>query len=145
MVAVPASVLVCSCNMLLSTSFTHACFGICTVEVMPHSGRRLLRPYPIDVLPGQVCTEVQREVLLDKIQRHLAQLKRLTYGKHIVSRVEKLLINAASFAKEARAGLPPKLAPVAPRALTAAPAPAPLPHGGGPLCPVAARSSARSA
>ncbi len=49
-----------------------------------------------------MCTEAHREVLLDKIQRHLAQLKRLTYGKHIVSRVEKLLINAAAYAKEVR-------------------------------------------
>ena len=53
-----------------------------------------------------MCTEAQREVLLDKIQRHLAHLKRLTYGKHIVSRVEKLLINAAAYAKEVRAAAP---------------------------------------
>ena len=44
----------------------------------------------------QVCTEAQREELLKRVHSHLIALRKLTYGKHIVGRVEKLLINTAS-------------------------------------------------
>ncbi|RRT67506.1 hypothetical protein BHE74_00038697 [Ensete ventricosum] len=36
------------------------------------------------------CTDKQREVLLNLIKVHLQALKKYTYGKHIVARVEQL-------------------------------------------------------
>lgn len=36
------------------------------------------------------CTDKQREVLLNRIRDHLLALKKYTYGKHIVARVEQL-------------------------------------------------------
>ncbi|KAG1648568.1 hypothetical protein FOA52_009521, partial [Chlamydomonas sp. UWO 241] len=42
-----------------------------------------------------VCDDAQRELLLTRVRTHLASLKKLTYGKHIVSRVEKLLFAGA--------------------------------------------------
>eukprot|EP00798_Chlamydomonas_sp_ICE-L_P024818 gene24818-10468_t len=39
----------------------------------------------------EVCDERQREVLLGRVRAQLHALKRFTYGKHIVARVEKLL------------------------------------------------------
>ena len=46
----------------------------------------------------QVCDDSQRQLLMARITAHLNQLKKLTYGKHIVARVEKLLVagNAAA-------------------------------------------------
>ncbi|XP_057837273.1 pumilio homolog 5 [Cryptomeria japonica] len=39
----------------------------------------------------ETCDDVQREKLLARIRLHLHALKKYTYGKHIVARVEKLL------------------------------------------------------
>ena len=39
----------------------------------------------------EVCNERQREQLLSRVRAQLHALKRYTYGKHIVARVEKLL------------------------------------------------------
>ncbi|GMH40738.1 hypothetical protein BSKO_08642 [Bryopsis sp. KO-2023] len=39
----------------------------------------------------EVCSDAQRETLLNCIRSHLHALKRVTYGKHILARVEKLL------------------------------------------------------
>lgn len=39
----------------------------------------------------QVCHEEQRRQLIAAIQAHVQTLKKMTYGKHIVVRVEKLL------------------------------------------------------
>ncbi|KAI3793464.1 hypothetical protein L1987_36083 [Smallanthus sonchifolius] len=39
----------------------------------------------------ETCDEQSREFILSRIKVHLAALKRYTYGKHIVSRVEKLI------------------------------------------------------
>lgn len=39
----------------------------------------------------ETCDEQQREVLLSRIKVHLHALKKYTYGKHIVARVEKLV------------------------------------------------------
>eukprot|EP00268_Persea_americana_P035332 TRINITY_DN34871_c0_g1_i1.p1 TRINITY_DN34871_c0_g1~~TRINITY_DN34871_c0_g1_i1.p1 ORF type:complete len:1027 (-),score=203.40 TRINITY_DN34871_c0_g1_i1:965-4045(-) len=36
------------------------------------------------------CTDKQREILLNRIRAHLQALKKYTYGKHIVARVEQL-------------------------------------------------------
>lgn len=49
-------------------------------------------------LSVQVCDDSQRQLLMTRITIHLNQLKKLTYGKHIVARVEKLLVagNAAA-------------------------------------------------
>ena len=46
----------------------------------------------------QVCDDSQRQLLMSCITAHLSQLKKLTYGKHIVARIEKLLVagNAAA-------------------------------------------------
>jgi pumilio RNA-binding family len=39
----------------------------------------------------ETCDEAQRELLLARIRVHLHALKKYTYGKHIVARVEKLI------------------------------------------------------
>eukprot|EP00798_Chlamydomonas_sp_ICE-L_P014163 gene14163-20130_t len=39
----------------------------------------------------EVCDDAQREALLSRVRAQLSALKRYTYGKHIVARVEKLL------------------------------------------------------
>ncbi|KAJ7538178.1 hypothetical protein O6H91_11G037200 [Diphasiastrum complanatum] len=39
----------------------------------------------------ETCDEQQREILLSRIRVHLHGLKKYTYGKHIVARVEKLI------------------------------------------------------
>jgi pumilio RNA-binding family len=39
----------------------------------------------------ETCDDDQREMLLSRIRVHLHALKKYTYGKHIVARVEKLI------------------------------------------------------
>ncbi|XP_073395661.1 pumilio homolog 2-like [Physcomitrium patens] len=39
----------------------------------------------------ETCDESQRELLLGRIRVNLHALKKYTYGKHIVARVEKLV------------------------------------------------------
>lgn len=57
--------------------------------------------YSAGLIPGsnllQVCTDVERDVLLAKIKEFLTTLKKQQYGKHIVMRIEKLLNNAATW------------------------------------------------
>jgi pumilio RNA-binding family len=38
----------------------------------------------------ETCNESQRELLLSRVKGHLQALRKYTYGKHIVSRVEQL-------------------------------------------------------
>lgn len=38
----------------------------------------------------EICNEEQRERLLNRIRGHLQALKKYTYGKHIVARLEQL-------------------------------------------------------
>lgn len=47
----------------------------------------------------EICSDQQRELILSRIKVHLSALKKYTYGKHIVARVEKLVA-----AGEKRAG-----------------------------------------
>ncbi|DBA84677.1 TPA: hypothetical protein ACH3X1_006032 [Trebouxia sp. C0004] len=51
----------------------------------------------------EVCDDSQRQLLMTRITIFLNQLKKLTYGKHIVARVEKLLVagNAAAAVQQA--------------------------------------------
>ena len=39
----------------------------------------------------ETCDDRQRELILSRIKVHLNALKKYTYGKHIVARVEKLV------------------------------------------------------
>ncbi|KAG7026192.1 Pumilio-like 5 [Cucurbita argyrosperma subsp. argyrosperma] len=39
----------------------------------------------------EICNDEQREILLNRIRGHLQALKKYTYGKHIVARLEQLL------------------------------------------------------
>lgn len=39
----------------------------------------------------ETCSDQQREMILTRIKIHLTALKKYTYGKHIVARVEKLV------------------------------------------------------
>lgn len=39
----------------------------------------------------ETCDDQQLEVILSRIKNHLNALKKYTYGKHIVARVEKLV------------------------------------------------------
>ncbi|WOL14049.1 hypothetical protein Cni_G22829 [Canna indica] len=50
----------------------------------------------------ETCDDQQRELILSRIKVHLNALKKYTYGKHIVARVEKLVA-----AGERRSGLQP--------------------------------------
>ncbi|RCV08954.1 hypothetical protein SETIT_1G368200v2 [Setaria italica] len=49
----------------------------------------------------EICDDQNRELILSRIKVHLNALKRYTYGKHIVARVEKLIA-----AGERRVGVP---------------------------------------
>ncbi|KAL8159870.1 hypothetical protein V2J09_001407 [Rumex salicifolius] len=46
------------------------------------------------------CDEQTRELILSRIKLHLCDLKKYTYVKHVVGRVEKLLINAGEVSSE---------------------------------------------
>lgn len=39
----------------------------------------------------ETCSDQQREMIMTRIKIHLTALKKYTYGKHIVARVEKLV------------------------------------------------------
>ena len=39
----------------------------------------------------ETCEDLQRELILSRLKVHLNALKKYTYGKHIVARVEKLV------------------------------------------------------
>jgi pumilio RNA-binding family len=39
----------------------------------------------------ETCDDQSRELIVSRIKVHLHALKKYTYGKHIVSRVEKLI------------------------------------------------------
>jgi hypothetical protein len=75
----------------------------------------------------EVCNEDQRERLLEQLRVQLPYLKRLTYGKHIVARVEKLLCSGARISTGALAA-----------AAAAAAAASPAARGGGAAAAAAA-------
>lgn len=82
-------------------------------------------------LSVQVCDDSQRQLLMTRITIFLNQLKKLTYGKHIVARVEKLLVagNAAAAVQQVIQPLPlpcPDFAAAAVQQFTL-PLPLPLP------------------
>lgn len=45
----------------------------------------------------ETCDDQNRELILSRIKVHLNALKRYTYGKHIVARVEKLIAAGGEF------------------------------------------------
>src|SRR3954466_14612364 len=45
----------------------------------------------------ETCDDQQREMILTRIKVHLNALKKYTYGKHIVARVEKLVAAGGTF------------------------------------------------
>jgi len=45
----------------------------------------------------ETCDDQQRELILSRIKVHLNALKKYTYGKHIVARVEKLVAAGGSY------------------------------------------------
>jgi pumilio RNA-binding family len=45
----------------------------------------------------ETCDEQNRELILSRIKVHLNALKRYTYGKHIVARVEKLIAAGGNY------------------------------------------------
>ncbi|RRT56278.1 hypothetical protein B296_00037593 [Ensete ventricosum] len=56
----------------------------------------------------ETCDDQQRELILSRIKVHLNALKKYTYGKHIVARVEKLVAAGVSeifFPAERRIGV----------------------------------------
>lgn len=46
----------------------------------------------------ETCDDQQREMILTRIKTHLNTLKKYTYGKHIVARVEKLVAAGGIYA-----------------------------------------------
>lgn len=46
----------------------------------------------------ETCDDQQRELILSRIKVHLNALKKYTYGKHIVARVEKLVAAGGNIA-----------------------------------------------
>ncbi|KAK9818051.1 hypothetical protein WJX72_006325 [[Myrmecia] bisecta] len=48
----------------------------------------------------EVCDDAQRATALAQVQQHLAALKKLTYGKHIMARLEKLLAAGHAMQKD---------------------------------------------
>ncbi|GLI71552.1 hypothetical protein VaNZ11_016789 [Volvox africanus] len=55
----------------------------------------------------EVCTDDQREAMLARVRQQLHALKRFTYGKHIVARVEKLLSAGTRYQTHAKGRLLP--------------------------------------
>ena len=45
----------------------------------------------------ETCDDQNLELILSRIKVHLNTLKRYTYGKHIVSRVEKLIATGGKY------------------------------------------------
>jgi pumilio RNA-binding family len=45
----------------------------------------------------ETCDDQQRELILSRIKVHLNALKKYTYGKHIVARVEKLVAAGGTY------------------------------------------------
>lgn len=45
----------------------------------------------------ETCDDQQRELILTRIKVHLNALKKYTYGKHIVARVEKLVVAGGNY------------------------------------------------
>jgi len=45
----------------------------------------------------ETCDDQQRELILSRIKVHLNALKKYTYGKHIVARVEKLVAAGGNY------------------------------------------------
>ncbi|KAK2441155.1 pumilio protein [Trifolium repens] len=45
----------------------------------------------------ETCDDQQRELILSRIKVHLNVLKKYTYGKHIVARVEKLVAAGGTY------------------------------------------------
>jgi pumilio RNA-binding family len=45
----------------------------------------------------ETCDDQQRELILSRVKVHLNALKKYTYGKHIVARVEKLVAAGGKF------------------------------------------------
>jgi len=45
----------------------------------------------------EICDDQQRELILSRIKVHLNALKKYTYGKHIVARVEKLVAAGGTY------------------------------------------------
>ena len=45
----------------------------------------------------ETCDDQQLEVILSRIKNHLNALKKYTYGKHIVARVEKLVAAGGNY------------------------------------------------
>ncbi|GFR45859.1 hypothetical protein Agub_g7310 [Astrephomene gubernaculifera] len=55
----------------------------------------------------EVCSDDQREIMLARVRQQLHALKRYTYGKHIVARVEKLLSAGTRYQTHAKGRLLP--------------------------------------
>lgn len=55
----------------------------------------------------EVCKDDQREAMLARVRQQLHALKRFTYGKHIVARVEKLLSAGTRYQTHAKGRLLP--------------------------------------
>ena len=45
----------------------------------------------------ETCDDQQRELILSRLKVHLNALKKYTYGKHIVTRVEKLVAAGGTY------------------------------------------------
>ena len=45
----------------------------------------------------ETCDDQQLELILNRIKVHLNALKKYTYGKHIVARVEKLVVAGGTY------------------------------------------------
>ncbi len=54
----------------------------------------------------ELCDDVQRELLLSRVRLQLHALKKYTYGKHIVARVEKLLATGTKMQSSSSNKLP---------------------------------------
>ena len=52
----------------------------------------------------ETCNDQQRDMLLGRIRVHLHALKKYTYGKHIVARVEKLVAAGGKYKQCRKSG-----------------------------------------
>ncbi|KAG6485447.1 hypothetical protein ZIOFF_053985 [Zingiber officinale] len=80
------------CRKELATSFSHF-FAVNYAAAMPVMMKDQFGNYVIQKILDS-CTDKQREILVNRIKVHLQSLKKYTYGKHIVARVEQLCADA---------------------------------------------------
>lgn len=71
---------------------SHVCVSFCIQAMMKDQFANYVVQKVLET-----CSDQEREHILSRIKVHLNALKKYTYGKHIVARVEKLVAAGGMF------------------------------------------------